>query len=139
MVTNGILSYTVFTYQCGELPFPTFLRSKIGFSASLISYANHPLSLQSNFYDIACLNQHCPPWTNVVYQISRELGDILCMYFKNNCSFSLNIIFARIGKNTFMYHEYNTNMHFSLLVNHLFQDPYVIPRMSLTSLILLLF
>ena len=72
VVTNGVLSYAVFTYQCGELNWVQFNSASIGFSASSTSFANHPFSQQPNVNDIACLSQRCPPWTNVVYQISKK-------------------------------------------------------------------
>ena len=77
VATNGVQSYTVFTYQCGKLNWVQGSTGSIGFSASSMLFANHPLSRQSNVNDIACLNQQCPPWTNVVYQISRELGSTI--------------------------------------------------------------
>ena len=77
VVTNGILSYTVFTYQCGELNWVQRNNASIGFSISTTSFANHSLSRLPNINDIACLSQQCPPWTNVVYQIGRKLGDNL--------------------------------------------------------------
>ena len=77
VVTNGVQSYTVFTYQCGELNWVQLNSSSIGFSAGFTLFANHPLSRQPNVNDIACLNQQCPPWTNVVYQISeRQTGTL---------------------------------------------------------------
>ena len=80
IITNGLQSYTVFTYQCGELNWVGLNSASIGFCASSTSFANHLYSQQQNVNDIACLNQSHPPWTNVVYQISRELGDILWIY-----------------------------------------------------------
>ena len=77
MVTNELQSYTVFTYQCGELNWVHRNRASIGFSASFTSFTNHPLSRLQNVNDTACLSQQCPPWTNVFYKISRELGDTL--------------------------------------------------------------
>ena len=72
VVTDGTLSYTVFTYQCGDLNWVEGNAASIGFSASSTTFANHPLSRQANVNDIACLNQQCPPWSNVVYQINVE-------------------------------------------------------------------
>ena len=77
VATNGVQSYTVFTYQCGKLNWVQGSTASIGFSASSMLFANHPLSRQPNVNDIACLDQRCPPWTNVVYQISRELGSTI--------------------------------------------------------------
>ena len=73
VVTNGIQSYAAFTYQCGELSWSGGSRAaSIGFSTSYTQFANHPLSQQANINNIACINQQCPPWSNVVYQISKE-------------------------------------------------------------------
>ena len=72
VVTNGALSYTVFTYQCGELNWVEGSAASIGFSASSTTFANHPFSRLANVNDIACLNQQCPPWSNVVYRISQN-------------------------------------------------------------------
>ena len=71
VVTNGDMSYAVFTYQCGQLNWFGYRNSSIGFSASRNIFANHPLSRQANVNDIACLNKQCSPWSNVVYQINR--------------------------------------------------------------------
>ena len=71
MATNGDQSYAVFTYKCGELNwYHGLYNASIGFSAEPSWYANHPLSQQPNVNDIACLNQICSPWTNVVYRVS---------------------------------------------------------------------
>ena len=71
VVTNGVQSYAVFTYKCGELNWVRN-RAGIGFSASSTLFANHPLSRQSNVNSIACLNSPSSPWSNVVYRISGK-------------------------------------------------------------------
>ena len=83
MVTNGVQSYTVFTYQCGELNWVQGRSASIGFTASSASSINHPLSRLPKVNDIACLKQQCSPWSNVVYQISREPGDTLHAHLKS--------------------------------------------------------
>ena len=76
VATDGNNSYTVFTYQCGELNWIQGARyASIGFSAGYNLFANHPLSRQPNVNDIACINQTCSPWTNVVYRINGEPGE----------------------------------------------------------------
>ena len=69
MATNGDQSYAVFTYKCGELNWLRPNYAAIGFSAGPYLNANHPLSRQPNVNNISCVNQTCPPWTNVVYQV----------------------------------------------------------------------
>ena len=75
MATDGNNSYTVFTYQCGELNWVQGASASIGFSAGRNLFANHPLSRQPNVNDIACINQTCSGWTNVVYRINGEPGE----------------------------------------------------------------
>ena len=74
MASNGLQSFTVFTYQCGELNWVQGSSAGIGFSASSTLFANHPLSQQANVNNIACLNQTCPPWNDVVYQLNSING-----------------------------------------------------------------
>ena len=75
VATDGNNSYTVFTYQCGKLNWAPGASVSIGFSAGRTLFANHPLSQQPNVNDIACINQTCSPWTNVVYRINDESGE----------------------------------------------------------------
>ena len=77
MATDGDQSYAVFTYQCGELNWVRN-RASIGFSAGPNLFANHPLSRQPNVNDIACVNQTCSPWTNVVYRITVASSCEIC-------------------------------------------------------------
>ena len=77
VATNGVQSYVVFTYRCGELNWIGGSHAaSIGFSSSSTSFANHPLSRQTSVNNISCLNQQCPPWSNVVYQINKEIEGI---------------------------------------------------------------
>ena len=71
LVTDGVRSYAVFTYKCGELHWANY-NASIGFSASSSFFANHPLSRQSNVNSIACLNSPTSQWSNVLYQISGK-------------------------------------------------------------------
>ena len=86
MTTDSNNSYTVFTYQCGELNWGRGLQqasqyASIGFSAGPNLFANHPLSRQPNVNDIACDKQTCSPWTNVVYRINGEyFVQCICNY-----------------------------------------------------------
>ena len=72
VATDGNQSFAVFTYQCGGLNWVQGVGATIGFSASKYFFANNPFSRQPNINSIACFNQTCPPWTNVVYKINSE-------------------------------------------------------------------
>ena len=72
LATDGIKSFAVFTYKCGELNW-SHNRASIGFSASSSVFANHRLSQLLNVNDIACLESPSPPWSNVVYQIDEKI------------------------------------------------------------------
>ena len=73
MATDGLLSYAIFTYQCGGLNWLGSGTAGIGFSVTQNFFANHELSLTSSINDIACAG--ITEWSNVVYQV-RELRDI---------------------------------------------------------------
>ena len=79
VATDGNQSYAVFTYKCGGLNWVDsgygIASTSIGFSAKCgpkFFFTNHPFSQQPNVNDIACVNQTCPPWTNVVYKINSK-------------------------------------------------------------------
>ena len=72
LAIDGIQSFAVFTYKCGELNW-SHNRASIGFSASSSVFANHRLSRLLNVNDIACLESPSPPWSNVVYQIDEKV------------------------------------------------------------------
>ena len=71
MATDGILSYAIFTYQCGRLNWTAY--AGIGFSIGQDFFNNHELSLAPNVNDIACLNGE---WNNVVYCVG---GCVFCV------------------------------------------------------------
>ncbi len=71
IVTDGVNSYSVFTYKCGEMEWSR--GGVIGFNAGGEPYRNHPLSqLQdsSGAPLIACSNSAISQWTNVVIKLS---------------------------------------------------------------------
>ena len=69
LVTNGIQSYAILSYVCGELNWNNS-NTAIGFSANQCFYANNQHS-GSNVNDIACANQLMTDEINdVVYLIS---------------------------------------------------------------------
>ena len=82
MATDGTISYTIFTYQCGGL---NWINSNdyagIGFSIEENFFVNHELSLTPNVNDIACLNDSTSEWSNVVYCVG---GCIPCVAY-NPC------------------------------------------------------
>ena len=67
MATDGILSYAIYTYQCGGLHW--FYNASIGFSITQDFFANHELSLTSNVNDIACASDM---WSNIIYQVGEH-------------------------------------------------------------------
>ena len=69
MITDGVTSYAVFTYRCGDMNWaygPT-----IGFNAAGDYYVNHPNTGSGNGEEIACLNSPDSQWYNLVYEISH--------------------------------------------------------------------
>ena len=75
MATDGILSYAIFTYQCGGLNWLSGSYASVGFGVTQNFFANHVLSLTPNVNDIACAGT-VSEWSNVVYQVSVQLQDI---------------------------------------------------------------
>ena len=73
LVTDGIQSFSIFTYRCGGLTYQG-ATAAIGFSFNDTFFANHPLSRQSNVNSIACVNSPNP--SNVVYNIA-SIGGLL--------------------------------------------------------------
>ena len=67
VITNGQQSYTLFTYQCGQLGWSG--EATIGFTAAGKVYQNHDLS---GMYarNIACVNSQTTIWTNIIYPLS---------------------------------------------------------------------
>ena len=68
MITDGVTSYAVFTYRCGDMNWaygPT-----IGFNAAGDYYVNHPNTGSTSGEEIACLNSPASQWYNLVYEIS---------------------------------------------------------------------
>ena len=75
---NESISYTVFTYQCGDL----FLghAAAIGYFIDHNRNAHHEYSLTNMSSMIACLNM---PWTNIIYRLSGRLYkyNLTCLGF----------------------------------------------------------
>ena len=68
LVTDGLQSYAIFTYQCGSMQWSGD-PATIGFIADGGFFQNHPLSGTLNSRDIACQNFPGTVWNNVVYRL----------------------------------------------------------------------
>ena len=68
VITSGVESYAVFTYQCGTMEWSG--GATIGFNANNTYFANHRLSGSFRANEVACLNSPITDWSNLVYQIS---------------------------------------------------------------------
>lgn len=70
LITDGSLSYTVFTYHCGSMMWSG--SATIGFSADDAFFQSHPLSRTTTSNTIACLNSPDSGWNNLVYQLGGK-------------------------------------------------------------------
>ena len=68
IATDGLASYAIFTYKCGELNWLQSTYPTIGFSITQDFYANHYLSKTPNVNNISCLNG---VWSNVMYHVGE--------------------------------------------------------------------
>ena len=71
IATDGISSYAIFTYRCGELRRYSG-DTVIGFSAGSDFYANFNYSSSEGVADIDCLSAD---WTSMVYYIGGGMLD----------------------------------------------------------------
>ena len=70
MITDGVNSYAVFTFKCGEL---NWSRSPtIGFNAASDFYQNHELTGSPTADSLDCFNFPTSDYYNVVYNISVD-------------------------------------------------------------------
>ena len=67
--TDGLASYAIFTYKCGELNWIHLSLATVGFSITQDFYANHNFSQTDNVNDIACLNSPNSVWSSVIYYV----------------------------------------------------------------------
>ena len=67
VITNGSTSYTVFTYECGDINWGD--QATIGFKATGSFYRNH-LYTASRAASIDCVNSPNSQWNNVVYRLN---------------------------------------------------------------------
>ena len=75
LITNGEQSYAVFTYQCGLMAWSG--GATVGFTSAGEFYQNHRLSGTPSITNIACLNPLDSEWTNIVYQLSKNINNCL--------------------------------------------------------------
>ena len=68
LITNGEVSYAVFTYKCGLMAWSG--GASIGYSTDGSFYYNHDLSLTSNASMIACGNTG-EVWKNIVSKLGK--------------------------------------------------------------------
>ncbi len=69
VITSGVESYALFTYQCGSMEWSG--GATIGFNTNdtYMYFATHRLSGTFAVNEIACLNSPTTVWSNVLYQI----------------------------------------------------------------------
>lgn len=92
VITDGVQSYTVFTYNCEMMEWSGFLNrhAVVGYSAFGSEFENHPLSGTPDILEIACDNQPYTSWANQVYRlpsISADEQQLLrreCMLLSSN-------------------------------------------------------
>ena len=65
VVTDGIKSYSVYTYKCGDLVWPN--AATIGYNIPLMDSVNSPLSGDSAD-SVACTHLYSV-WNNIVYDL----------------------------------------------------------------------
>ena len=75
LITDGIQSYAVFTYNC-ELLNPRSIAG-IGYYFSNTQFEEHPLSNTNHSSTIACVNSPSSPWNSVVFS---KLYVYTCMH-----------------------------------------------------------
>ena len=72
LVTDGVQSYALFTYKCGEMEWSG--GATIGFGANDELYANLRLSGSSQANAVACLNSPTTEWSNLLYKLTDDPG-----------------------------------------------------------------
>ena len=70
LITDGVYSYTIFTYKCGLMEWDN--GAIIGYNAAGESFANHDPSTS----DVACLNSPDSDYYNAIYLLSNESPEI---------------------------------------------------------------
>ena len=67
VATDGILTYAIFIYKCGDLNWIGYSYASIGFNIGPDAFASPKLSLTPSVNNISCLNGNTSEWSNVVY------------------------------------------------------------------------
>ena len=77
IITDGMLSYTIFIYKCGALEDEAI--AGIGYYFDASHYIEHPVSNSVLSSTIACGSNTDVdyPWKNVIYWLNRKLGRTL--------------------------------------------------------------
>lgn len=66
LITDGVYSFSVFTYNCGLIEWDNGGSSTIGFNAAgQVYYNKNPTGI-----DLACINGNASVWSNVIYTLS---------------------------------------------------------------------
>ena len=111
-MTNGVQSYALYTYRCGELEWSG--GATIGFGASNETYANLRLSGSAGVLAVACLNSPTTEWSNVLFRLTLDTGThmhiIIVKYY------TLNQTLIRM-----QWHGYHTSHDRTLHTNNTFQ------------------
>ena len=71
MVTDGIDSFAIFIYQCGDLQWPEHGWATVGFGAGYEFVSNHWLSGTPNVTSIACLNTPDDQFYSLLYKLTE--------------------------------------------------------------------
>ena len=78
ITSDGLYSYAVVTYECGDINWTGFDADQlnpsnpvVGFQAGQGVHGSHYLSYTPDVINIACLNLPSSNWSNVVFQLSQ--------------------------------------------------------------------
>jgi fibulin 1/2 len=76
LITNGFVSYSIFTYHCQNLQWSGYWRhATIGYNAGGEYYYNHPLTGLPQVNNIACLNQPADSYYNLLNKLSTSIAN----------------------------------------------------------------
>ena len=71
MITDGINSFAIFLYRCGDLQWSGYDPATIGFAAGSEFVSNHWLSGSPNVTYIACLNTPDNQFFTLLYELTE--------------------------------------------------------------------
>ena len=72
MVTDGIVSFAIFIYQCGDIEWSGYYRATIGIGAGSEFVSNHWLSRTLSVTSIACLNTPDNQFFTLLYALTES-------------------------------------------------------------------